>query len=415
MDTIEQEGRPDTHEDNVDGTGMDATEMWHYFKRYPYLLSKLAFWGTIVLGAYFVVRSAEAVLFPILVSLLIAYLLDPSVDYFEERGVSRTMSILLFIALGGLFATLFVLVLYPTITRQLTNVVEKLPLLVELVENKLIPWTQSELGIEIPESATEAMSTYGNTVREQLPAVAQHISSWAGGLLARTGPLLASLFNIVMIPIFTFYFLRDFDKMRLSLVEYIPSFGRDAIIEKIQRSDRVVGAWFRGQVEVAMILAVLYAIGLGVTFGISGIGVMTGIAVGLLTGILNIIPYFGVLLGFVLSTLIVLLDWSGWGPVVGVGLVFLVIQIVEGYVITPKIMGEKVGLSPVAVIIVLLLGGELFGLLGVLLAIPAAGVIRVLAPEIIERYKSSPFYTGELRYELEGRPTLASLETVEEE
>lgn len=386
---------------DVEGSGMNATQMWHYFRRYPYILAKVGLWA-IAIGALFIaVRSVEAVLFPIAVSLLVAYLLDPSVDFFEEKGVNRSVTIMLFLALGVIFATLFVLVLYPTIARQVTNVVEKLPQLVVLFEDKLLPWAQSELGMEIPETAAAAMAEYGETVRSQLPTVAKRISSWVAGLLAKTGPMIASLLNIVMIPIFTFYFLRDFDDMRLSTVEFIPEGGRDAILERIRRADEVVGAWFRGQVEVAAILAVLYSIGLGITFGLSGSGAVTGIAIGIVTGFLNIIPYFGVLIGVVLSTLIVILDWSGWGPPLGVAAVFIFVQTLEGYYITPKIVGEKVGLSPVVVIIVLLLGGELFGLLGVLLAIPISGVIRVLLPDIIQRYKATPFYTGELLYDLE--------------
>ncbi len=386
---------------NVHGSGMNPTQMWHYFRRYPYILAKVALWALAIGALFFIVRSVEAVLFPVAVSMLIAYLLDPTVDWFEERGVSRTITIILLITAGLVFAALFVLVLYPTIARQVANVVEKLPQLVVLFEDKLLPWAETELGLEIPDTASAAMAEYGDTVRQQLPTVAERISQWAGGLLAKTGPILASLLNIVMIPIFTFYFLRDFDSMRLSTVEFIPEGGRDAILERVRRADDVVGAWFRGQVEVAGILAVLYSIGLGITFGFSGSGVLTGIAIGVVTGLLNIIPYFGVLIGVVLSSLIVILDWSGWGPPLGVAAVFIIVQTLEGYIITPKIVGEKVGLSPVVVIIVLLLGGELFGLLGVLLAIPIAGVVRVLLPDIIERYKATPFYTGELLYDLE--------------
>lgn len=389
--------------EDVEGSGMNATQMWHYFRRYPYILAKVALWA-IAIGALFIaLRSVEAVLFPIAVAMLVAYLLDPTVDFFEERGVSRTVTIVLLLSAGLIFVTLFVLVLYPTIARQVANVVEKLPQLVVLVEERLLPWAQTELGLEIPANATAAMAEYGETVRNQLPAVAKRVSEWVGGLLAKTGPILASLLNIVMIPIFIFYFLRDFDRMRLSTVEFIPKGRREAILSRIRRADEVVGAWFRGQVEVAGILAVLYSIGLGVTFGFSGSGVLTGIAIGIVTGFLNIIPYFGVLIGVVLSSLIVILDWSGWGPPLGVAAVFIVVQTLEGYIITPKIVGEKVGLSPVTVIIVLLLGGELFGLLGVLLAIPVAGVVRVLSPDIISHYKATPFYTGELLYDLERR------------
>jgi predicted PurR-regulated permease PerM len=194
--------------------------------------------------------------------------------------------------------------------------------------------------------------------------------------------------------VLTFFFLRDFDRMRLAAVEYLPAHNRDWWLERIAQMNVVVGAWFRGQVEVAAILSLLYAVGLGVVFGIAGIGVISGVAIGLLSGLLNIIPYFGFLIGIVLSVLLAVLDWHGLGPLIGVIVVFAVVQGLEGYVVTPRVVGEKVGLPPVVVIITLLIGGQVLGLLGVLLAIPIAGVIRVLVPDAIGWYRRSDLYTG---------------------
>jgi predicted PurR-regulated permease PerM len=240
------------------------------------------------------------------------------------------------------------------------------------------------------------MAEYGETVQGQIPGVAAGISAWLVSLWSKTGAIVASALNLVMIPVFTFYFLRDFDIMRLATIEYIPLAHRDFILSRATKMDDVVGAWFRGQVEVAVILAVLYALGLGIVFGLMGVGVTAGISIGILTGLLNIVPYFGFAIGFVLSLSVVLLEWSGVAPLVGVLAVFAIVQGLEGYIITPRIVGEKVGLSPVVVIIVLLLGGEVLGLIGILLAIPVAGIVRVLLPDLVEMYKSSHFYTGKI-------------------
>lgn len=384
-----------------EGTGLNTSQFWHYFKRYPYILAKLCIFGLVVWGAFLLLQSVQAVLFPLFLSLLIAYLLDPLVDVLESKGINRTLGIGIFIGIGLLGMGLFVLFLYPTISKQASLIWERLPQLAGIIENRLFPWLESN-GFAIPATISEALSEHGNTVKDALPALVEKASGLTAGLAAKTGPIIASLLYLVMIPIFTFYFLRDFDLMKPALLDLIPMHKREFIVERLHRADEVVGAWFRGQVEVALILAVLYAIGLGVVFGVAGVGATSGIAIGLLTGILNIIPYFGVFIGVVLSTLIVLLDWHGIGPLIGVGVVFAVVQLLEGYVITPRVVGEKVGLSPVTVIIVLLLGGEVMGLLGVLLAIPIAGVIRVLLPDILDYYKSSPYYTGTLLYELHG-------------
>src|SRR5690554_1942053 len=158
--------------------------------------------------------------------------------------------------------------------------------------------------------------------------------------------------------------------------------------------DVAVGQWFRGQLQVAGILAVLYSVGLGIVFAIFGLDVQSGIVIGVLTGLLNVVPYFGFAIGSILAVLVVLIDWSGWGPLIAVGIVYGVIQTAESYLITPKIVGEKVGLNPVTVIIVLLIGGQIGGLLGVLLAIPVSGAFKVILPDLLAMYERNSFFTG---------------------
>lgn len=389
--------------DHPKQSGLTPAQFWHYYQRYPYLLAKVALWGAIVAGVYWAIMNVEAVLFPVLVSLLIAYLLDPAVDWLEEicarvpfinEPTDRLVAIGVFLFVILLALVGFILILYPAIATQVSKITQRIPELVTLFQTKLIPWIQSQSGYELPADLSEAMTEYGSTVTEQIPQVAQQLSTWVGSAVTQTGAIVSSLLNLVMIPIFTFYFLRDFDKMTFALREYVPTSRRDLYLSRIEMMDEVVGAWFRGQVTVALILAGLYALGFGIVFGVAGIGTGTGVAIGILAGVLNIIPYFGVLIGTLLAVLMVLLDWNGVWPLVAVLGVTLGVQNLEGWYITPKIVGDKVGLSPMVVIIVLLLGGELFGLLGVLLAIPVAGIMRVMLPDLIDYYKKTPFYSG---------------------
>ncbi|MCA9567832.1 MAG: AI-2E family transporter, partial [Myxococcales bacterium] len=308
---------------------------------------------------------------------------------------SRSNTILGLLAAGGVFVGLFLLFLYPTVAHQAKNVSDGVPVLLERTETELVPWIEATFPVDIPDDWTAILTTYGDTLRAQVPTLTRTASAALGEVWSRLTVLLASAINVVMIPVFTFYFLRDFDVMRLALVDYIPAVNRDFLLERIRRMDEVVGAWFRGQVEVAVILAALYAAGLAVVFGWAGVGVGAGLAIGMLSGILNIVPYFGFVIGFSLSVLMVLLDWNGLGPLIGVLAVFGIVQGLEGYVITPRIVGEKVGLSPVTVIIALLLGGELLGIVGILLALPTAGIIRVLWPDVVAWYKASRIYLGD--------------------
>jgi predicted PurR-regulated permease PerM len=383
-------------EDGLDPLGphMAPHEQWSHYTRYFYLLCKVAFFAVAIYAVYLVLTSLSSVIFPLFISLLIAYLLDPLVDVMEERRIPRTVGIL--ICLLGILLLVFVvsMFLYPTLARQIGNVVDRVPKLIELIQTKTIPWVEDTFEYKVPPTFTEAVVEYSNELKNAAPSVLKKAGEWATGLVSQTGAIVVSLLNAIMIPIFTFYFLRDFDKITATIGDLLPNYRRGFLQERIELMDTVVGEWFRGQLQVAGILAILYSIGLSIVFSLSGIDVNSGIAIGLVTGLLNVIPYFGVAIGVILSLLVVVLEWVGFMPVLGVVIVFVVVQTLEGYFITPKIVGEKVGLSPVTVIIVLLLGGEMFGLIGILLAIPVAGAIKVILPDLIEYYKSSPFFTG---------------------
>jgi predicted PurR-regulated permease PerM len=380
----------------MDPSAADAARRrWLRYERYPYLVAKLLYFALFAAVVFGLLHAIQGVLLPVLASLFIAYLLDPAVDHFEERGWSRTGTIGLFVIVGTLLTFGLLLFLYPTLVMILSRIGSGFPTLLQGIEQDALPWIEATFGIAVPTSFVEVTSQYGEALRAQIPTVLEAVSVAAGDLFAQTGSVVSGLLNAVMIPVFTFYFLRDFDEMRLAAVDYLPLHNRDWLLERIARSDAVVGAWFRGQVEVACILALLYVLGLSLTFGLSGTGVMAGLAIGVFAGLLNIIPYVGFAVGFGLAALLALLDWHGWGPIVGVAATFGIVQTLEGYVITPRIVGEKVGLSPVVVILALLAGAELLGVLGVLLALPIAGVLRALLPDAVEAYHNTVFYRGE--------------------
>lgn len=389
----------DQNADGGDGGGAGKLlepENWRVYTRYPFILAKFLVWGGAATLVYLSLSTIGDVLFPVFVSMVIAYLLDPVVDWFEERGYSRTVGIL-FVMLGGLLlGTGFVLFLYPTFVAQIDRVIQRAPELLEMLRTRTIPWIEKTFDYRLPATVSEAVKEYGESLTDYLPEAATQAGQWAAGIASGTGAVVAGALNIVMIPIFSFYFLRDFDRIRLKIGEFIPQHRRDFMLDRLAKMDEVVGEWVRGQLQVAGLLAVLYAIGLGAVFAGAGIDLQSGIAIGLLSGMLNFIPYLGVAIGMVLSVLIVLINFNtaGFAALVGVLAVFVFCQMLEGYWITPRIVGGKVGLSPVTVIIMLLIGGELFGLLGVLLAIPIFGALKVLFPDIVAYYKQTAFYRG---------------------
>ncbi len=362
----------------------------HFFHRTGRVLAVAA--GLVLL--YFILQALEGILFPLAFSMILAYLLDPLIDKLEARRIPRSVGILLCLSVGLLAIFIFSVGFYPTIVREAGRVVEKFPGFVNTLETRTVPFLEQTFGLTLPPTVSAAFQQYGSGLGDMLPSILNRASSWLATAALKTGSVISSILNLVLIPVFTFYFLRDFDVMKSKAVVFLPEYRRAFFLDRLQSMDAVVGRWFRGQIEVAGILALLYAIGLGFVFGFSGIDARSGAAIGLLTGLLNIVPYLGAVTGFTLSLLVILIEWSGFGSLVGLVSVFVVVQVLEGYVITPRIVGEKVGLGPVAVLIVILTGGQLFGIPGVLLAIPVTAALKVVFPDILDWYKSTSFYRG---------------------
>lgn len=379
---------------------LTPAQFWLRYERYPLLLARLVFFSVVLAVIWWVLRSIDSVLVPVMLSMLLAYLLDPTIDWFEERGFDRTVGIVLFTGAGGVLLAIFALFLYPTVSHIGSRIVQGVPELLTLAQDRWLPWAEEQLGVQAHGSVRELLGDLTSRASANVPGLIGGATSSIGEAWSQTGAVASGLLNLVLVPILTFYFLRDFDIMKAEAAEFLPVKYKDWIVGRLEQMDRVVGAWIRGQIEVSIILGVMYAIGLGVTFGMYASkpldGVISGVAIGMVGGLLNIVPYLGFVIAFVMAVLLALLDWSGWEPLVGVLLTFAVAQTLEGYVVTPRIVGEKVGLSPVVVIIALLLGAEVLGLLGVLLAIPIVGSLKVLLPDLLAMYRRSDLYLGEL-------------------
>jgi len=367
---------------------------WRTYTRYHFLLAKIIFFGAIAFITYWALSALSGVLFPLFASLIIAYLFDPLIDWLEEQGVGRTVGILITLVTGLGLVALFVLILHPTIVQQIEEVADGFPDFIQAIEEQAFPWIETNLGYDLPKNLEEGVKQYGKSVSDSLPGIVDQAGGWARGIVSGTGAIISTVVYTITIPIFSFYFLRDFDRIRLKLTEFLPEHRRDYLITRAREMDEVVGEWVRGQLQVASILAVLYSVGLIFPFLAGGLGVRAAVTVGVVAGMLNFIPYLGVGVGIVFSVLLVVINWSGPGPLIGAIGVFAAVQTLEGYFITPRIVGEKVGLSPVTVIIVLLIGGEVYGFFGILLAVPVFGAFKVLLPDIIEYYKETPFFTG---------------------
>jgi len=359
---------------------------WYAYRRYQYLLSKLLFYAGIAVLTYFALSKASGVLSMVFLALLIAYVLDPVVDWFEDKGIGRSSAIALLLAFIISFTALFSVWMVPTLVQEFGKLGARVQSLIDQDPESLKSAVESSLGVELGEGVLADIS---NKAQEYAPKAIERVGQFVGDAATRTMGVIGWLVHLLVLPIFVFYFLRDFDRMKRWLVTYIPLEHRDFVLERSRRADGVIGAWLRGQVEVALILAVAYATGLYF------VGIKLAIPIGILAGLINVVPYLGFAFGIGLALLMAMLDWTGIGTVVGVVALFGSIAILEGKVLTPKIVGEKVGLSPVVVIIALLLGGELLGLLGFLLAVPVTGALKTVAVEVLDWYRHSRTFLGD--------------------
>ena len=346
-------------------------------------------WIVLALVAFaWLLVQLRSVLSPVLLALLLAYMLDPLVDRFETWHLPRSVGIviLLFAALLGI--TLFVVLVIPTLIRDVMELARSLFAAVLHLATVIRPWLMQH-HIPVPDSVSSALDQLGdNTVgiaSSALAPVRDVLLAAIGGTATALGSLSTALF----VPVFAFYFLHDFDLIVARTRELLPASLRPTVVATATQVNYVLEQFVRGQLTVMGILAVLYG------FGYWVIGVPLAVPIGVLAGLLSFIPYVGSTLALVFGLLMVVLHFTGWGQVFGVVAVYAVIQMLEGLVITPRIVGGKLGLSPVWVLFALLAFGNLFGFVGVMLALPASAVIKVFVVSALAQYRASSLYLGE--------------------
>lgn len=343
----------------------------------------------------------RGVLTPIFFAFLIAYFLDPLVDRFEERGLPRAVGIvmLLFLTLGAMSA--FALLLLPSIIEEITTFVDSVPEKVEALRAEWEPWL-IERGVPVPHNFDEVWELVGHltegeggeeeaasaaseagAIAERAAPIVQTVGVWIWG---RTTSVLGLITSALIVPVFAFYLLHDFDHMIAGIRDLIPFRYRPFVVDVASEVDDVLGQFVRGQVTVMFILAVLYSVAYTIA------DVPLAIPIGIIAGLLSFIPYVGGASALILALVMCLLDPGGWFQLIGVFVGYGVIQGLEGFVITPRIVGDKVGLGAIWVLLALMVGGELFGFLGVLLAVPAAAVVKIFVMRAVAYYRKSELF-----------------------
>ena len=345
-------------------------------------------WAAVTVAVLWVTWLLAPILTPFVVALFLAWLGDPVVDWLEAKGRSRNTSVILVFVAMVLLIAVALLILIPMIQRQVLTLIAAAPQAQAWLMNVAIPWVEARTGYEVMSWLdTDRLMTWVRSHWQQ----AGGFASTFFGYVSRSGfAMVGWVVNAVLLPILAYYFLRDWDKLVAQVAALIPRNHIDTVSRLARESNEVLGAFIRGQIVVMIALGVVYAAGL------SMVGLKLGLLIGMTAGLISFIPYLGATTGVVMALVAAVVQAQGIDVklLVLVGVVFTVGQLLESYVLTPRIVGDKIGLSPVAVIFAVMAGGQLFGFLGMLLALPAAAVINVLLRYAHERYQQSALYAG---------------------
>jgi len=315
------------------------------------------------------------VLTPFVAAALLAYIGDPLADRLQKFRLPRTLAVAAVFLLTFLMLALLVLLVGPLIRTQVGALLAALPEIVLQFEQVWLPNIAELLDLDIGEDVGIGafVERYGDMAGSWGTKVLFSVTQ-SGGAVA------AAVLSLFLVPIITFYLLRDWDMIVAHIAAVIPESQRETIAELARESDEVLGAFLRGQILVMIALATIYSLGLSL------VGVQFAIAIGVVAGLVSFVPYLGFFFGIVLAGLTVALEPNPLWNLVGVVATFSVGQLIEGSVLTPKLVGDRIGLHPVIIIFAVAAGGQLFGFFGILLALPAAAVLSVVVRFAFHRY-----------------------------
>jgi len=326
------------------------------------------------------------VLTPFIAAGLLAYIGDPLADRLQKLRMPRTLAVVSVFLLTFLFLGLLVLLVGPLIKEQISALFTALPSMIGQIEQVWMPSVANFLGLELGENV--GLGAFLAEYKEMA-------GSWGGTLLmsvTSTGSMVAAaVMSLFLIPILTFYLLRDWDTLVAHFGALVPDSQRKTVFALARETDDVLGAFLRGQLLVMFALAIIYSLGLTL------VGLKFAIAIGVVAGLVSFVPYLGFVFGIGIASLTVALEPNPLWHLLGVVATFTIAQLIEGTVLTPKLVGDRIGLHPVMVIFAIAAGGQLFGFFGILLALPAAAVLSVLIRFAYHRYlKGHPEISIEL-------------------
>ncbi len=353
----------------------------------PALLRLLLFGGGLI-ATLVILIVFRSIFMPLLLGLALAYLFDPLVSWFESKGRSRITGVVALCA--GLVLAVAGLVLYliPLMNEQVVALRDNLPRYRLQIEQQAKPLLD-RLEAEFPQQFHEVEARASEWFKQNLPRLATSVGKALGKAFSNVLHFVLFLLNLIFVPVFAFYLLVDFPKIKRAGTDLIPLPYRELVLSRLGEVNAAVGSFLRGQLTIAVVLAAINATGLVI------IGVPMGLLIGLLSGLANMIPYMALIIGLAPALVLCWVEFQSLPPVLAVLAVYVGSQLLEGTVLSPRILSKSVNLHPVWVLLAIIAGGSLFGFFGMMLAVPVAAAIQVFVRHWLGAYKASNVYTGE--------------------
>ncbi len=329
---------------------------------------------------------------PVFLAFFLAYALHPIIERFAHSRTQRMLAVVVVLFIFILVFLLFLLFFIPTLFAEVQTFIQNFPKYQKEIQtfylDVLIPWFDENLEVQLPQYREDFQLLAGQRLKDVVPLIWSTIKTTVMGAFTGTLGVAGTLFYLFLIPFFLFFFLRDFDRFKKVAKEAIPYRTRPFVLPLILEIDETLARYFRGILIVMIVLTSLYITGLRL------IGLEGAVAIGALSGILYVLPYVGPTIAYVIALIISLLNLkTGW-TLVWISILYLLGTQLESWVLTPHISGEKAGLAAWQVILSVIVCASLFGVIGVIIAIPLGAVLKILAKRLFHLYKNSDFYRG---------------------
>jgi len=358
----------------------------HNLAPFPRLSRYQILWilGSLLLTGW-LVWLLGPVLTPFFISVLIAYMVNPVVGWLEDLKMRRDLAVGLVFALAFGLILIVLLIIIPVLVREVADFLGRLPGYIDAFRQNILPWIEAQLDIELNLQSFDV-----ERARTLIQEYFSNIAGAAGNVLSimtqSGGRFLVWISSMILVPLVTFYLLRDWRLLMSTLRDILPRNIEPTAVKLTRDCDEALGGFLRGQLMVMVSLGIIYAIGLWL------VGLNNAIAIGMIAGLVSFVPYLGAIIGVLLAGITAVIQDFSFLFLLSVAIVFVVGQLIESFVLTPKLVGDRIGLHPVLVIFAVMAGGQLFGFAGVLLALPAAAAGTVIVRFAYNNYKLSEVY-----------------------